>query len=215
MSALPRSVRPEWARPVKVPTPVITLRPEPKSPAQQEIAEALLLCLDLQPAFLASIPEKPLLLARCSFALEAAAGLGLPVLFTEQVPAKLGGTWPDLLKLGGRPEVFGKNVFSALGDEKTAARIRAGGVKRLFLCGIETPICVFQTAQAALAAGLEVTVLSDCIGARRSNDAATALDHLAKSGCSILPVETVFYSLIKSASHPFFRPFTALVKKYG
>lgn len=175
----------------------------------------LLLCLDMQPVFLAVIPENQRVHWRCSFALEAARGLGLSVLFTEQLPAKLGGTAADLLALCDQPVTAGKGAFSALGDKKIAAYLRASGVKNLLICGIETPVCVYQTAMDALKAGYKVTVLSDCIGARRAGDAATVLTHLAHAGCAVLPSETVFYALLHEARHPFFRYYTALVKKYS
>lgn len=139
----------------------------------------LLLCIDMQPVFLAAIPESQQVHWRCSFALETATGLGLPVLFTEQVPAKLGGTAADLLELCDSPEALGKESFSALENDKIAARIRASGVRQLLLCGIETSVCVYQTARDALSVGYQVTVLADCVGARRAGDAGTVLAHLA------------------------------------
>jgi len=175
----------------------------------------LLLCIDLQPVFLAAICDSQRVHWRCSFALEAARGLELPILFTEQVPARLGGTAGDLLALGENPEVMGKDAFSAFGDKKIADRIAARGTKHLLLCGIETPVCVYQTARDARLAGYEVTVLTDCVGARRAGDAETALAALARAGCEILPAETVFYAMLRHARHPFFRAYTALVKKYG
>ncbi len=178
-------------------------------------ATPLLLCLDMQPVFLSVIPESGRILRRCSFALEAARGLGLSVLFTEQMPAKLGSTSADLLTLCDEPVTAGKGAFSALGDKKIAAYIRASGLKNLLICGIETPICVYQTAADALKAGYKVTVLADCIGARRADDAVTVLEHLAHAGCAVLPAETVFYGLVHEARHPFFRHYTALVKKYA
>jgi nicotinamidase-related amidase len=175
----------------------------------------LLLCLDMQPVFLSVIPENQRVHWRCSFALEAARGFGLTVLFTEQMPAKLGSTAADLLALCDQPDVAGKGAFSALGDKKIAAYLRASGVKNLLICGIETPVCVYQTAMDALKAGYKVTVLSDCIGARRASDSTTVLTHLAHAGCAVLPAETVFYALLHEARHPFFRHYTALVKKYS
>jgi nicotinamidase-related amidase len=174
-----------------------------------------LLVLDMQPAFLAAIPDSDDLQWRCSFALEAAKGLGLPVLFTEQVPAKLGGTAEDLLALVDEPVTAGKGAFSAFGDKKISTYIRGTGLKNLLICGIETPVCVYQTAMDALRYNFKVTVLADCVGARRAGDAAAVLAHLAHAGCAVLPAETVFYSLVHEARHPFFRPYTALVKKYG
>lgn len=174
-----------------------------------------LLCIDLQPAFLAAIGDCQRVLGRCSFALEVAKGLGLPVVFTEQVPAKLGHTAGDLLTLAEKPAIFGKDAFSALGDPKVSAHLKAGGTNHLLLCGIETPICVYQTARAARLAGYAVTLLSDCLGARRADDAATVLAQLRHDGCAVLPAETVFYALLHDAKHPFFRDYTKLVKKYG
>jgi nicotinamidase-related amidase len=175
----------------------------------------LLLCLDMQPAFLAAIPDRRRVHWRCSFALEAARGLGMPVLFTEQVPAKLGGTAEELLALCDEPVVQGKLAFSAFGDKKISAYIRGSGLAHLLICGIETPVCVYQTAVDALKAGFKVTLLADCIGARRADDAALVLAHLTQAGCAVLPAETVFYSLLHEARHPFFRHYTALVKRYG
>ena len=178
-------------------------------------ATPLLLCIDLQPAFLAAIADSQRVHWRCSFALEAAKGLGLSVLFTEQVPEKLGHTAEDLLALCDGPEVMGKDTFSIFGDKKIKAHLAEKGLKKLLICGIETPVCVYQTARDALKAGYHVTLLSDCLGARRAGDATAALAQLAHDGCQVLPAETVFYGLLHHARHPFFRPYTALVKKYG
>src|SRR5208283_4210476 len=90
-----------------------------------------------------------------------------------------------------------------------------GAVEHLLLCGIETPICVYQTAVAALRSGLAVTVLGDCVGARRETDARLCLDSLARAGAHILPADTVFYSILGGAEHPLFRPYTELVKKHA
>ena len=186
-----------------------------RTPRATRTADTLLLCIDLQPTFLSALPDAARVQRRCAFALEAAHGLGLPVLFTEQVPAKLGRTSPDLLGLIPKPEAMGKDSFSAFGDEHITRRLQEIGAEHLLLCGIETPICVYQSALDALRREYQVTLLTDCVGARRSEDAAAALAALAKSGCHLLPSETVCYSLLNDARHPFFRPFTALVKKYA
>jgi nicotinamidase-related amidase len=74
---------------------------------------------------------------------------------------------------------------------------------------------VFQTAVDGLQAGLAVTVLSDCVAARRPADAATCLAALARAGVHVLPAETVFYSILRDTAHPFFRAYTALVKSHA
>ncbi len=176
---------------------------------------AFLLCLDLQPAFLNAMAGGARALRRCAFAIEAAQVLGVPVAFTEQVPQKLGGTAPELLALAGRCPVWGKTAFSALADDGIRDALRQRTVKHLILCGLETPVCIYQTAIAALDAPYQVTVLMDAVTARRDEDAQAALAALAQAGVKVLPAETVFYARLHDAMHPFFKTYTQLVKKYA
>jgi nicotinamidase-related amidase len=185
------------------------------APAPSPLAGVLLLCIDLQPAFLNVIPGGDNLLKRCQFVIEAAAGLGIRVAFTEQLPRKLGGTAPELLQLAPGADVHAKSAFSVFGDDGITDALRSLDIEHIILCGLETPICIYQTALGALDANLQVTVLSDAIGARRPADAALCIDALTRSGIHVLPAETVFYALLHDAGHPFFKGFTQLVKKYA
>ena len=179
-------------------------------------SDLLLLCIDMQPKFVAAISDGANVQRRCGFALAAAHGLALPVAFTEQVPQKLGGTAPALLALAPGAAVWAKETFSALADAAIRdAVLRTRGARHLLLCGIETPVCVYQTAVAALAEGLQVTVLSDAVGARRPDDARACLDALARAGAHVLPAETVFYAMLHDVKHPFFKTYTQLVKSHA
>ena len=179
-------------------------------------AGALLLCVDLQPVFLRAMAAGATVQRRCEFAVASAGGLGIPVIFTEQVPQKLGGTAPELLALAPAAPALGKATFSALADDGIRdAVLRGHAVEHLILCGLETPVCVYQTAIDALAENLAVTILSDAVGARRPDDAAACLVELARAGAHILPSETVFYALLRDTRHPFFKTYTQLVKSHG
>lgn len=167
----------------------------------------------MQPVFIRAIAEGSQVQRRCAFALSAAHGLGLRVVFTEQVPAKLGGTAPELLAAAPGAMAHGKATFSALADDSLRAAVAPA--EHLLLCGLETSICVYQTALEALHAGLHVTILSDAVGARRSNDAGACLAALRQAGVHVLPSETVFYALLREVRHPFFKTYTQLVKSYG
>lgn len=176
-------------------------------------AGPLLLCIDAQPVFLAAVAEGATVQRRCAFAIAAAVGLGLPVAFTEQVPQKLGGTAPDLLALAPQARVWGKSTFSALADD--GIRDGLGGADHLLICGIETSVCVYQTTLDALAAGLQVTILSDAVSARRPDDTRVCLEALVRAGAHVLPSETVFYAMLHDVKHPFFKAYTQLVKSHG
>ena len=182
--------------------------------ASTDVSQAtILLCVDMQPAFVNAITDGARVQRRCEFAVAAAIGLGLRVLFTEQVPAKLGATAASLLALAPDASALGKETFSALADE--AIRAAVAPAEHLLLCGLETPICVYQTALDALHAGLHVTILSDAIGARRSEDAAACLAALRHTGAHVLPGEAVFYAMLRDVRHPFFKTYTQLVKSHG
>lgn len=186
------------------------------TPPFSDLEDTLLLCVDMQPKFVAAVVAGHEVRRRCEFAVAAANGLGLSVAFTEQVPQKLGATSPELIDLAPRAPVWPKNTFSALADDGIRdALLRQRDVQHILLCGIETPICVYQTAIAALADDLQVTVLSDAVGARRPDDARVCLEALARAGAHVLPSETVFYALLREVGHPFFRAFTQLVKIYN
>jgi hypothetical protein len=67
----------------------------------------------------------------------------------------------------------------------------------------------------ALAAGLQVTLLSDCVAARRPDDARVCMEALVRAGVHVLPSETIFYSLLHDVSNPFFKTYTQLVKTFS
>lgn len=176
----------------------------------------LLLCVDMQPIFVRAMADGANVQKRCAFALAAARGLGLPVAFTEQVPHKLGGTAPELRALAPDAPVYPKGTFSALADEGIRnALLDDHGFEHLLICGIETPVCVYQTAIDALAQDLEVTILSDAVDARRPGDALACLATLRHAGAHVLPAETVFYALLRDTKHPFFKAYTELVKSHA
>ena len=174
------------------------------------------MCVDFQAVFLKSVHDSDSLLKRTRFAIQAAKGFGMPVVFTEQVPQKLGATVPELLSLAPGARQFGKTAFSALADDGIRDAIRAMDIEHLILCGLETSICVYQTALDALDAQLQVTILADAVSARRPEDAAVCLDALrARNHVFILPSETVFYSMLQDVKHPFFKTYTQLVKDHA
>jgi nicotinamidase-related amidase len=173
-----------------------------------------LLVVDVQPTFLKAMPDGEGCLRRCLLAASAARLLGVPVLFTEQVPAKLGPTHPDLLLAAGEGRaVFGKTAFSAFGAPGLAEALGKAEVAQLLICGLEIPVCVYQTAMDALREGLGVTILADAVTGRRSEDGRNCLEALRAAGAHVLPVETVFYSMLGDATHPQFRAYTELVKQ--
>lgn len=175
-----------------------------------------LLCIDLQDPFLNVIPDSERLLKRCSFAIEAAQLLGVSVAVTEQLPEKLSQTTESIQHvLSEHTPVFDKSSFSAFEAEGLDRWIQSEQIDHLLIIGIETSICVYQTAVHALGDDLGVTLLADCVSQRRPEDREPVFQQLLSMEAHILPSETIFYSLLGGADHPAFREFTQLVKKYN
>jgi nicotinamidase-related amidase len=173
-----------------------------------------LLLIDFQEVFLKVMPDRERLLKRTTFALKAAELLGVSVAATEQLPEKLGRTTESLTGLwDANTPVFDKDTFSAFEAAGLHRWIEANQIDHLLIAGIETSICVYQTALQALGLEIGVTLLSDCISERRPEDRAPVLEQLLAMDAHILPSETIFYSLLGSAKHPKFREFTQLVKE--
>lgn len=186
---------------------------EPTSPSTCPPGLALLV-LDMQPAFIRAMHNAVDVERRSLFAIRSAVLFGIPVVFTEQVPDKLGPTAETLTAAAPDAPVFGKTAFSALGADGMTDFLENHGIHHLLITGLEVPVCIYQTVLGCIAAEIEVTLLSDGIGSRRIDDEQAVLRSFSTpdSGCHILPAESVFYSLLGSASHPLFRAYTQLVK---
>lgn len=174
-----------------------------------------LLVIDAQDVFIDSISDAEGFKKRAAFAIEAARCLKIHTLFTEQAPEKMGHTNSELYKLARNPRVFAKQTFSALGAAGIERFLREKEIYNLLIVGIETPICVYQTGLQATDEDIDVTFLSDCLGARRPQDEAPVLDALRAMGGLVLPSETIFYSLLSDTQNPYFRAFTQIVKAFG
>ena len=173
-----------------------------------------LLVIDLQDTFLKAIPDVDTLIRRNRFALEAAKLLGCATAVTEQLPQKLGPTTRAVRDaLPKDTPVFDKAGFSAFEAEGIERWIESNQIEHLLIAGIESTICIYQTALHALGDDLGVTLLADCISERRPQDRGPVFEQLLKMDAHILPAETIFYSLLGSAEHPQFKAFTQLVKE--
>ena len=170
------------------------------------------LILDAQPKLLGGIEGAETLVESVQVFAQALGSLSIPLCVTEQVPEKLGTTDERILDVCSGSPVFSKDSFSAFGCPDFEEWIGVVGVEHLLITGIETPICVYLTAVDALRRGLTVTVLTDCVKCRRSEDGKWAMRKLENLGCHLLPLESLLYAMLKSAQHEQFRSISALVK---
>jgi nicotinamidase-related amidase len=170
--------------------------------------------MDLQPKLVASFGpnEGDKLIKSVNLMVHSMQLLEIPLLVTEQAPEKLGHTLPQVFDGLPNPMFFQKDTFSAFGSESFCQWVEDHEIEQLLLSGVETSICIYLTALDAISRNLGVTILSDCVASRRSDDGADALRELRDAGVHILGVETVLYSIMRSSSHPKFRGISKLVR---
>jgi len=131
--------------------------------------------------------------------------LDVAVLWTEQYPAGLGATIPEVAALlAGRPR-FEKTVFSCFGAPGFGDWLWAHGISRLLVTGIETHICVLQTTLQGLQAGLNVHVLADAVGCYKPEDHDRALARIQTAGGVVTSWEIAVYELLGRAEGPTFK----------
>lgn len=171
---------------------------------------AVALVIDVQDGFGSySCFEK--VAAACGRLVAGVRILELPVLATEQYPQGLGATAAAVgLDQGDAPVVpLPKTVFSACRADGFAL---PDGRDQVLLCGIETHVCVAQTALDLLDQGRHVFLVEDAAGSRHKRDRRTALRRLAQEGCTPLTVEAALLELCEGAGTPEFKAVQGLIK---
>lgn len=176
---------------------------------------AVLVC-DVQERFRSVVPGYAGVVLAAAFMLRVRAELGLPLgLISEQYPKAFLHTAPDVLAAAaGGARVAEKTAFSMATAEALAA-LRAAGARDVVLLGLETHICVLQTALDLLAEGFAVHVCADGVASQREGERAIALARLAAAGAAVTSCESVAFQLLRDAAHPKFKAVSGLVKDYA
>jgi len=169
---------------------------------------SLLAVIDVQERLLAVMPEADRIVARCSRLAEAARILGVQAVLTEQYPKGLGPTPPALAAL--LPPAAAKMAFSCCGCVGFDAAL-APEISSVVLAGLETHVCVAQTALDLLARGVGVFVAVDAVTSRHTTDHEVALRRLEGAGAVLTTTESVLFEWCRSAEHPQFQAIRRLV----
>ena len=133
-------------------------------------------------------------------------------IITEQYPEKLGGTITSLSSLLNNTSNYSKRSFSCFGDHSFETEVLSSVKKKLVLCGIETHVCVLQTALDALELGLDVVVVTDAVSSRNELDKEIALKRMEQSGVQFTTVESLLFELMQTSEHEKFKDLSRLIK---
>jgi nicotinamidase-related amidase len=175
--------------------------------------QTALVVVDVQEAFRSVIPEFATVASRISTAIRGFQILGAPVLVTEQYPRGLGPTAEEIkFVLPDDQELFEKTAFSSCGAEPFVAKLEGIGTKQVLICGLETHICVSQTAHDLLYRGYQVHVLTDCVCSRFEYNKAAGLAKMTQSGAIPSSVEMALFELMRDSNNAAFKEIQSLIK---
>lgn len=176
------------------------------------LEDTALVLVDVQGRLAQLMHERELLFANLERMVRGAQVLGIPILWNEQVPEKLGATIPELAELLTGVESLPKNAFSCCGNPAFVERLAATGRRQVLLTGIETHICVYQTARDLLAGGYAVEVVADAVSSRTEANKRTALERIRAMGAGVTSTEMALFELLGSAEGDRFRQISRLVR---
>lgn len=177
-----------------------------------QIKDSILCIVDVQEKLVKAIENKKYI-DRIAILSKAAGILNIDAIKTEQYPKGLGRTIPiveenlpaDIIKIE-------KYSFSCFGAVNFRSALKKQKRKNLILCGIESHVCILQTAVGAVKAGYNVFIPRDAVASRKKEEYLSAIDFLTNIGVKFLTVESLLFILLRNSKHKNFKEITALIK---
>jgi nicotinamidase-related amidase len=173
--------------------------------------DAALLIVDIQARLAPAIQDAEQVIGRSRVLLEAADRLTVPVVVSEQYPRGLGHT-DERLGLPPQAVVHAKTSFSCLREPRLREHLDRLGRGQVVLCGMETHVCVLQTALDLRQSGRDVFVVADAVGSRTESSRRLGLERMRDRGVDIVDSEMVVFEWLERAATEDFRALSKLIK---
>jgi len=171
-----------------------------------------LLVVDVQERLWGVMRQRQRLAERIAVAARGCRLLGVPIFLTEQYPKGLGPTITPVKDSLGEVEPLVKMTFSCCGLTDLPRSMKEKGIGQVILAGIETHVCVLQTALDLTDEGFQVHLLTDAVSSRHPIDEETALRRMLHQGVVLSTVETALFELLTTAEAPEFKEISRLSK---
>jgi len=175
---------------------------------------SIVLVIDVQVKLLPLIRNWQGVVTRVRQLVDGVRILGVPVLVTEQYPKGLGGTDPSVRQAceKSRAEVIEKPTFSAWAEPRVREAMERLDRTQVIVTGIETHVCVQQTALDLRSRDFEVFVCADAVGSRGRIDHETGLDRMRQGGVWVTTVESILFELCQRCDTEKFKTMLEVIK---
>ncbi len=179
-----------------------------------ETDQCALIVVDIQSKLLPPIWERERLVRNSQLLIRLAGLLKIPAIVSTQYAKGLGNIVPEISSLLPDITPIDKTMFSCFGSDMFCSMLKRlpGQRTTVLLCGMETHICVMQTALAALREGYMVHVASDAVSSRVEWNWRVGLDRMRAAGAVISSTEMMTYELLRASSAPEFKELLPFLK---
>ena len=175
--------------------------------------DVVMLIIDVQEKLVNAVYNKELIINKSTILSKTASILQIPTFVTEQYPKGLGSTIDEVKQnLSSNVKYFEKQDFNALSNELLIENLLKLNRKQVVIFGIETHICVHQTANALIEKGYEVFFVSDASSSRAIEEHHAGIVRMKENGVYITTTEIALFELLKTAKNPHFKDLQSLIK---
>ena len=193
-------------------TSTIPLRNE-RHPDLLNRSTSVLVVVDMQEPFLGVIHGRESLTANVLLLCRAAQILEIPILATEQYAERMGLVIPEIADVLGRETTaINKLGFSCMDSPEFRTTLSELGRHQVVVCGVETHICVSQTAHDLLHANYSVHVPADAVSSRTIEKHKLGMERIRDASIKPCATEAVVYEWLRAAGTPEFKEILKLVK---
>lgn len=180
----------------------------------------VLVLVDVQEKLTAVMHHREELIQNLVSLLQGISHLNIPVIWLEQTPQKIGPTIRELQAELKDNTPIEKTTFSASGSPLFLERLEQCNRRQVLLAGIETHVCIYQTAVDLIRRSYAVEVVADAVSSRHPINHQIGLEKIREAGRHsvgsgqghITTVETALFELLQSSEHPAFRPMLKVIK---
>jgi nicotinamidase-related amidase len=173
---------------------------------------AVLIIIDIQGNLAQAMYDKENLFTNSVKLIQGFKALNLPIIFTEQIPQKLGKTLPVISQELEGIEPVAKETFSCWDDRNFIKQLKALSRKHIVLAGIECHVCVYQTALDLISNGYAVHLVTDAVSSRTPENRQVGIDAMKRTGAYITSMEMVLFELLRTAVDSKFKEIFKIVK---
>lgn len=174
--------------------------------------ETLLVLVDVQGKLARIVHESESMIEQLVKLIRGLRMLDVPVVWLEQYPEGLGPTVEEVAQWMTGIQPIRKRSFNACETEPFTRAVKATGRRQILVAGIETHICVYQTATGLQELGYEVQVVADAVSSRTFANKQIGLEKMKAAGIAWTSVETALFELMRMAEGDTFKQIIQLLK---